>query len=135
VTPTLAIRRRASSGAQVVELHGEFDASNAHTVVAEIADLGPDQPIVLDLSGLTFIDATCLRALLAVRADMRRRRRAFALVCPRGTVAFRLFSLAGVIGRLPAFQTEDAAVADLAGRGGPRRQPPGVGPVARPRSV
>jgi anti-anti-sigma factor len=56
-----------SGGGSTVELHGELDADNAGWLAAKIRDAVHGKVVLLDLAGLSFIDASGVRALTTVR--------------------------------------------------------------------
>ncbi|MDA0636288.1 STAS domain-containing protein [Nonomuraea sp. MCN248] len=76
----------------VVSLAGEVDADNVSEVRACLAEAvrtyGPR--LVVDLSGLTFIDTTGLGVLVRQLAALRERDGTMALVAPDGQVLRRL---------------------------------------------
>ena len=66
-TPVAGVEER--DGAVVVRLAGELDLYNAHAVRDQLlaaAERGPER-LVVDLSGLTFIDSTGLGVLIEAR--------------------------------------------------------------------
>ncbi len=90
-------RPDGASATQVVALKGEVDVSNKVRVerrIAELLDSGV-QEIIVDLSGLWFIDASGLRSLVECRELCRARTVAFALAPLSGT-ARRVFALTGL---------------------------------------
>ncbi len=111
--PALSVTRRTVSGIDVAELHGELDLGTAHMVGAIVRE--NDAALVLDVSGLDFLDVTGARALLEARMEARRARAGFALVCPQEAPAFRILRLTGMIGRARVYRQVADAVADLAG--------------------
>jgi anti-anti-sigma factor len=111
--PALSVTRRTVSGIEVAELRGELDLGTAHMLGA-IVHAG-DAALVLDVSGLDFLDVTGARALLEARMEARRARQGFALVCPQSAPAFRILRLTGMIGRGRVYRQVDDAVAELAG--------------------
>jgi anti-anti-sigma factor len=54
-------------GGCTVELRGELDVDNADRLAAEIRDVAHGKVVLLDLAGLSFIDASGVRALATVR--------------------------------------------------------------------
>jgi anti-sigma B factor antagonist len=100
----------------VVALQGELDVAGAglleHELDRILADHEPSA-LVLDLSGLEFMDSTGLR--LVVLADQRAREegRTFALVRGRGDV-HRVFEITRMADRL-RFLDSAADAADLGG--------------------
>jgi anti-anti-sigma factor len=79
-----------------VHLHGEVDmATLAAFEVTLERGMGTDRDLVLDLSGLTFIDAAGLRLL--ARADQRMRETGRRLRLQRtNSNVLRLFRLVGI---------------------------------------
>jgi anti-anti-sigma factor len=80
-----------------VELEGELDLATAPDVEEELerVEASDAKAIVLDLSGLTFIDSTGIRLVLA--ADRRSRADSNRLTLLRGTPAVqRAFEISGV---------------------------------------
>lgn len=79
-----------------LELFGELDLATAATLEAELqrVEAAEVRTIVLDLSGLTFMDSTGLRAILL--ADRRLREAGRRLCLVRGPRAVdRVFTLTG----------------------------------------
>lgn len=63
---TVEITRTERSGCAVLIVRGELDLSNANLLITELArTITRDRPTVLDLSGVSFIDATGIRVLSA----------------------------------------------------------------------
>ena len=83
-------------------LIGEFDLATVATVEDELrrVEASDADEIVIDLSGLTFIDSTGLR--LMISADARSRADSNRLVLRRGPASVqRAFQLVGLEDRLP----------------------------------
>lgn len=57
----------ASDGGGTVELRGELDLVSADRLATEIRDVVQGKVVLLDLAGLSFIDASGVRALTKVR--------------------------------------------------------------------
>lgn len=86
-----------------IVVKGEIDLAAEETLVEAVsaALAGGDEglSLVLDLSGVAFMDSSGLRAVLRSREEAISRGAAFSLaVTPDGPVA-RLFDVAGVAGR------------------------------------
>ncbi|MFP5257201.1 MAG: STAS domain-containing protein [Acidimicrobiia bacterium] len=62
----LTIRTEETAAGHVVRVGGELDLASAPQLSEALADPSGDvsQPVVLDLSGVSFIDSSALRALL-----------------------------------------------------------------------
>jgi anti-sigma B factor antagonist/stage II sporulation protein AA (anti-sigma F factor antagonist) len=72
-------------------IRGECDISNARQIEEWLAGFDT-QPLEVDLSGVTFIDSTALRALL----NVRRRNRHMRIVNP-SEAACKLFEITGTV--------------------------------------
>jgi anti-sigma B factor antagonist len=98
----LTLRSERDGDVHTIALTGEMDLSNAAEVERELlhveaTDVGT---IVIDLSGLTFMDSTGIRLLIA--ADARSRSDSCRLVLTRPPAhVFRVLCIAGVDERLP----------------------------------
>jgi anti-sigma B factor antagonist len=70
-------------GAVVVRLTGELDLYNAHEVRNVLVEqtAGDPERVVVDLSGVEFIDSTALGVLIEARTKLANRR-AFLLAAP-----------------------------------------------------
>jgi len=103
---------------QVVSLHGEHDISTAPELrgALERAQAAGDA-VVVDLTGVEFVDSTVLQALLQGRdtAGQGAERR-LVLVVPEDGVARRLLSLTNLDELIPAYTTRVEAIAALSGR-------------------
>ncbi|HTN25338.1 MAG TPA: STAS domain-containing protein [Solirubrobacteraceae bacterium] len=85
-----------------IRLFGELDVASAGAVQAELerAEAGDARVLVLDLSGLTFMDSTGVR--LVVTAHVRSRAHDGRLELVRGPAAVqRVFEICGVADLLP----------------------------------
>lgn len=93
----LRIEVREESDRVVVKLAGELDMANAPLLqdAIESAELVAAKTVVLDLQGLTFLDSTGLRIILAAREQCWRRGQEFA-VTPGSQQVQRLLSVTGV---------------------------------------
>lgn len=97
----LTVTVSEESGERALELFGELDLSTTETLDAELerAEAAEARTVVLDLSGLTFMDSTGLRAILL--ADRRLREAGRRLCLVRGPRAVdRVFTLTGADRRL-----------------------------------
>lgn len=86
----------------VVRLHGELDLASAPEAEATITALEEEDPpatLVLDLSGVRFLDSTGLRFILAADSRARRSGRRLQLV-PGPEAVHRVFRIALLDGRL-----------------------------------
>jgi anti-sigma B factor antagonist len=98
----LSVQTDRTGDVHTIRLAGELDLAGADRVEAVLAEAeaGDAPSIVLDLSGLTFMDSTGVRLVLAAHA--RSRADSNRLVLRRGPVAVqRVFELSGVAETLP----------------------------------
>ena len=108
-TPVAGVEER--DGAVIVRLAGELDLYNAHAVRDELlaaADRGPER-LVVDLSGLTFIDSTGLGVLIEARTRLSNRR-AFLLAAP-GLETRRALEISGLDRHFAVHDSVDGAIA------------------------
>lgn len=111
-TPALELSSARHGDVVVVTFGGELDISSAARVESELAQVEDGTPpvIVLDLSGLDFMDSTGLR--LVVGADHRARARGARLAVVRGRDAVqRIFRITRLDDRLDMIGSVDDAVA------------------------
>jgi anti-anti-sigma factor len=90
----LQIAEHEHAGLTHVVLTGELDLSTAKQIDEELGRIESERPdtVVIDLSGLTFLDSSGLRAI--VGADQRARRENRRVVVIRGPDAVqRVFSI------------------------------------------
>ncbi len=94
----------------IVRLEGEQDLATSRSIAATIARVVADgDPLVVDLSAVTFAESAVLGVLLRVRHDLPEHR--FAVVAAPGSQPDRLFDLVDARSIVPVFRTRDAAVA------------------------
>lgn len=105
----------------VVTVAGELDLLTIRVLreaLDELVATGATD-VVVDLSGLTFIDSSGLGTLVRAKRRLRVLRGSVALVCQEGPV-LRLLALTGLRHVLRVFDTVEAAVADVEGSSPPR---------------
>ena len=98
----LTVRSERDGVLHTIRLEGELDLATAEELERELLRVeGSDAlSIVLDLSGLEFIDSTGVRLL--IQADARSRANSNRLALLRGPRAVqRVFELIGILDRLP----------------------------------
>jgi len=93
----LRIESRRENDRTVISMEGELDMANAPALQSAIEseELAAAVIVVLDLQGLTFLDSTGLRVILAARELCWRRGQEFA-VTPGSPQVQRLLSVTGV---------------------------------------
>ena len=94
---------------------GEVDAVTAPQLGRRLLGLADEgkTSLVVDLSGVTFIDSTGLGVLLNALRTLGSRRGKLVLVCPNDRVR-RPFEVTGLIDRMPIFPSREAALGGLA---------------------
>jgi anti-sigma B factor antagonist len=99
----------AVDGTVVVSLAGELDLYNANEVRDALVDAADRKPerLVVDLSGVEFIDSTALGVLIEARTRLDNRR-AFLLAAP-GLEARRALEVSGLDRHFGIHETVDDA--------------------------
>jgi anti-anti-sigma factor len=97
-----------------VRLVGELDPSNAIDVQERIAALMPNEAIgmVLDVSGVGYLDSSGIRTLLTLVGRFRWRGQRLLLIASEGSQVRRVLELAGAAEALLADPADDLAVAE-----------------------
>ena len=103
-----AIEIDSREGFEVVHVRGELDSGSSGRLAQELdALVGTGTPVVVDLSGLSFIDSGGLHALMKPRPAAR-----ISVVCPPGNVS-RVMSVVRLDHVLPLYERLEDAVAAL----------------------
>jgi anti-sigma B factor antagonist len=112
----LGIRSEGHVGAAVLALEGEFDLAQVSAVEQALATVERDRPaiMVIDLSGVTFLDSSGLRVIL--EADGRARRAARRLVLVRGPEQVHRVFLIALLDKRLEFVDDPTAVGGAGGR-------------------
>jgi anti-sigma B factor antagonist len=106
---------KVGEDAYVIALQGELDLYSTPRLLAELEALVPDGPeIVLDLTGVTFIDSTALGAILLGARKLRQAGGGIAIVSP-GATTTKLLSMVGIDRVVPVFDTNERALEYLVG--------------------
>lgn len=95
--------------ARVVRVSGEIDLSNAHDVLASIGDAvrSGATTIIVDLSGVTFLDSSGISMLFRLRERIGYSRQEFRLVVPPESPIRRVLELTRVGDVIPVQETLD----------------------------
>jgi anti-sigma B factor antagonist len=106
--PVAGVRRNGS--AVVVSLAGELDLYNAHSVRDALLECCAEDPerLVVDLSGVKFIDSTALGVLIEARTRLQNRR-AFLLAAP-GLETRRALEISGLDRHFAVHESVDDAL-------------------------
>jgi anti-sigma B factor antagonist len=107
----LAVERSSADGSELLVVEGEIDASTSSRFIAALNEAVTDavQSLIVDLSGVHFMDSTGLGLLLGAYRRMKRRGRGFAVVCPGGPVR-RIFELTDLVDTLRVRPSREAAL-------------------------
>ncbi len=86
--PALHVDRTTIGGAPAVAIYGEIDAGTAVMLddALEAAVRETRGLLVVDLSGVSFLDSTGVLVLLRGRSLLGREDREMAIICPRRTI-------------------------------------------------
>jgi anti-anti-sigma factor len=111
VTP-LSLTCQYLPGGTVIWVAGEVDATNSARLLASLdqAHPRPQEPLLLVLSALTFLDCSGLVTLLDIRARLAAAEGRLHLAAPHERVR-RLLELTGFAGLFEVHHTLDEAVA------------------------
>ena len=99
--PLVSTDHDSDTGRLRLLVHGDLDAVSAHRLQQSLIDvLRRTSPcdLVVDLSGVTFLDSAGLEALLRCQADAEQLECRLALVNP-GPEAYRVLQIAGLLAR------------------------------------
>jgi anti-sigma B factor antagonist len=109
VTP-LEVERSRSDGYELLTVEGEIDIATASRMIAALSEVLADMevPLVVDLSGVVFMDSTGLALLMNARRRATRNGHGFAIVCPSGPIS-RLFEIADMVENLRVRPDRDSA--------------------------
>lgn len=100
----------SAEGRTVVTVRGELDMAEAENLWARIEPLiKPGTVVVLDASGLTFMDSVGLRVVLQARSVASLETASFRLADPQPAIQ-RVLKLAGVDRLVETFPTVEAAL-------------------------
>jgi anti-anti-sigma factor len=95
--------------ARVVRVRGEIDLSNAHDVLGSIGDAvrSAATAIVVDLSGVTFLDSSGISMLFRLHERIAYSRQELRLVVPLTSPIRRVLELTRVSDVIPLHETLD----------------------------
>ena len=91
-------------------MEGEIDIATASRMIAALNEVLGDMevPLVVDLTGVVFMDSTGLALLMNARRRATRHGQGFAIVCPGGPIS-RLFEIADMVESLRVRPDKDSA--------------------------
>ncbi len=102
----------------VCALRGELDASNVDGVLERVVDfVDRDAPgVVLDLSGLSFLDSAGVRILFDIARRLRAHRQELRLAAPTNGIVQRVLTLTALGDVVPVDATVEESVRALEAR-------------------
>lgn len=111
--PALGVRVLDQNGVPVASLEGEIDIANAAELRDELFAAMSNQPpgLIVDLSGVTYLDSRGVHVLLELAERMKIRHQQLRLVVPDTAMIKRVLQLTHLDEIVPIDPTiEDAAV-------------------------
>lgn len=100
---------------EVIRAQGEVDLSNASALESALEAAAADKGgVLIDLTGVPFMDSSGLRVMLVAARDLGAR---LAVVVSPGSPVLRLFEVAEVADRIPSFGVESEALDAIANSG------------------
>jgi len=115
--PTGEVRVEPDGAAAIVVLHGEHDLTTAGRVrvaLDEAVDGG--RPVVLDVSGTSFMDTSVLHALFSASTRLKADGRRLVVQCPAGLAIYRVFEVSGLVAEVAFCETREDALAQAGNR-------------------
>jgi anti-sigma B factor antagonist len=109
------LERAVSGCIRVVAVTGELDMAAAPAFErALFENVSGDQPTILDLSEVSFMDSTAIGAMLAVRRQAELKPGRFAVVCKPGGEIERTLQYMGLDAAFSIVPSRGSAAAELA---------------------
>jgi anti-sigma B factor antagonist len=97
----MVVERVWRDGVEVVSVDGEIDIATSPRLLGVLNQVvtEPRGPVVVDLTGVGFMDSTGLALLINAHRRLTRRGQGFAVVCPPGTL-WRVFEVTDMVDML-----------------------------------
>jgi anti-sigma B factor antagonist len=107
--------RDGGEGVVLAHVTGDLDLSNLHAVHTALLDAMPNDAygLVVDLSGVTFLDSSGVETLFRLQRSLDVRQQRFAVVIPPEATIRRALELSGAKGDLALCGSTDDALAVL----------------------
>jgi anti-sigma B factor antagonist len=111
-SPPLAIDATPAPFGAVVSITGELDIATVPRARAVLQDepVSGATAVVVDLSGVTFMDSTGLAVVMDLKRELDARRGRLTIACPEGPARL-LFDVTGVADQLALYGTREEAEA------------------------
>ena len=103
---------QADGGVLVARLVGDLDLSNLHAVHTALVDATPNDAggLVVDLSGVEFLDSSGVETLFRLQRSLAIRQQRFAVAIPPEATIRRALELSGAAGEMALCPSVDAAL-------------------------
>ena len=110
----------AAGGVALVKLAGDLDlpASPQFETALSTAEIDTSRGVVIDMTGLGFLDSSGIRALLLACERFRQGGRGLALALEEGSRVRRVLALTGVEARMPLYGSLEEALSFVSGETG-----------------
>jgi len=109
------VERAVQRQIRVIAISGELDMAATPSFEAALFEaVNGDEPVILDLSQVSFMDSTAIGALLAVRRRAELRPSRFAIVCAPGSEIERTLDYMGLDAAFSIVQSRPQAATELA---------------------
>jgi len=109
------LERAVARRIRVIAISGELDMAAAPAFERALFDsVDGDEPVILDLSQVSFMDSTAIGALLAVRRRLQLRPSRLAIVCAPGSEIERTLDYMGLDAAFSIVQSRPQAATELA---------------------
>lgn len=104
-----------TQGIALARIAGEVDMSNADELHKALASAMPTDAsaMVLDLTGVDYLDSAGIRMIYMLSEDLQARRRQLHVVVPSSSMVADVLRLAGVSEHIGAVETVDEALARI----------------------
>lgn len=93
---------------ELLTVRGELDRATAPDLEFTSTGVAGDRPLVIDISGVEFLDSRGIHALMQAAGNSRK----VALVCPSGNVS-RVLAIVRMEQVMPLYENLEAALAEL----------------------
>lgn len=116
----LLCSREDLEGAVCLALSGELDLASIPTLLAHLKAVAESEDdVIIEMSGLRYIDSSGAKALLDAHRTFAQRGRGLGLAAP-SPMTRRILEVLGLETVLPMFETVEAALQQLRGHRKPR---------------
>ncbi|HEY6396823.1 MAG TPA: STAS domain-containing protein [Solirubrobacteraceae bacterium] len=109
------VEYRTADSALIARFDGEIDTSNAGPIVEAVARATPNDVdgVVLDLSGIEYLDSAGIQMIYRIRASLRTRGQRLVMVIVPSSPVHDALELAGVRGLVEIAATIEEALDEM----------------------